>query len=91
MFETIFCILSWIAIVDLFVIAGLEWSVMRNLQMALVYALSAWVVFFGNVVIAGLVAGDYFVGLSAGALFLLSCFAARFLFVSNSNRQGAAA
>ena len=91
MFETIFCTLSWLAIVVMIAIAGLEWLIMHNWQMAGVWLAFVGIVFYGNVVIAVLIAGDYLLASSAGFFFLFSCFAARLLFVSNSNRQGAAA
>ena len=87
MFETIFCALSWIAIVLMVTMAGLEWLIMHDWQMAGVYAASAGIIFFLNVVIAELVVGNYLLASSAVFLFASSCFIARLLFQANGNSQ----
>lgn len=91
MFETIFCTLSWIAIVVTFTIACFELLITHNWQMAGVYAGSAGIIFFGNVVIAALIAENYLMASSAMFFFASSCFIARLLFQANGNSQRASA
>ena len=90
MFETIFCTVSWIIILILATVSCLEGLFLKNWQTAGICAAIAGSIFFGNVVIAEIILGNYLLAASAAAFFLLSCFSAR-LFASNGSPQDAAA